>query len=101
VSEYPRNAALKPEKLSLTRLRDVRGIADVRGLGGLRIPVKRFRGGCVFKAHRRLYHSTLGLREIKKKKRLRKPASGSQVWRLVSGMGVFGSGDTAFADGNV
>ena len=31
--------------------------------------VKRFRGGLVFKAHRRLYHSTLSSRVIKKKKR--------------------------------
>jgi len=30
--------------------------------------VARFRGGLVFKAHRRLYHSTLGSRVIKKKK---------------------------------
>ena len=30
--------------------------------------VKRFRGGLVFKAHRLFYHSTLGLRVIKKKK---------------------------------
>jgi len=30
--------------------------------------VKRFRGGLVFKAHSLLYHSTLGLRVIKKKK---------------------------------
>jgi len=29
--------------------------------------VKRIRGGLVFKAHRLLYHSTLGLRVIKKK----------------------------------
>jgi len=29
--------------------------------------VKRFRGGLVFKAHRLLYHSTLGVRVIKKK----------------------------------
>jgi len=29
----------------------------------------RFRGGLVFKAHRLLYHSTLGLRVIKKKRR--------------------------------
>jgi len=28
--------------------------------------VQRFRGGLVFKAHRRVYHSTLGLRVIKK-----------------------------------
>ena len=32
----------------------------------LRRNVKRFRGGLVFKAHRLLYHSTLGLR-VKKK----------------------------------
>ena len=31
--------------------------------------VKRFRGGLLFKAHRLLYHSTLGLRVIKKKKK--------------------------------
>ena len=30
--------------------------------------VKWFRGGLVFKAHRLVYHSTLGLRVIKKKK---------------------------------
>ena len=30
--------------------------------------VQRFRGGLVFKAHRLLYHTTLGLRVIKKKK---------------------------------
>jgi len=35
----------------------------------LRRNVKRFRGGLVFKAHRRLYHSTLGLSVIKKEKR--------------------------------
>ena len=32
--------------------------------------VQRFRGGLAFKAHRRLYHSTLGWRVIKKKKRI-------------------------------
>jgi len=31
--------------------------------------VKRFRGGLVFEAHRLLYHSTLGSRVIKKKKK--------------------------------
>jgi len=31
--------------------------------------VQRFRGGLVFKAHRLLHHSTLGLRVIKKKRR--------------------------------
>jgi len=34
----------------------------------LRRNVKRFRGGVVSKAHRLLYHSTLGLSVIKKKK---------------------------------
>jgi len=29
--------------------------------------VQRFRGGLVFKDHRLLYHSTLGLRVVKKK----------------------------------
>ena len=33
--------------------------------------VQRFRGGLVFKAHRRLYHSTLGLRVIKNKEEVR------------------------------
>ena len=33
----------------------------------LHINVQLFRGGLVFKAHRLLYHSTLGLRVIKKK----------------------------------
>jgi len=31
--------------------------------------VERFRGGLALKAHRLLYHSTLGLRVIKKKKK--------------------------------
>jgi hypothetical protein len=34
--------------------------------------VQWFRGGLVFKAHRLLYNSTLGLRLIKKKKRRKK-----------------------------
>ena len=34
----------------------------------LRRNVERFRGGLVFKAHGLLYHSTLGLRVIKKKR---------------------------------
>jgi len=40
--------------------------------------VQRFRGGLVCKAHRLLYHSTLGLRVIKKKKR---PAKGGASCR--------------------
>ena len=35
----------------------------------LRRNVKRFRGGLVFKAHRLLHHSILGLRVMKKKRR--------------------------------
>jgi len=35
----------------------------------LRRNVKRFRGGLVFKAHRHVYHSTLGLRVIKMRRR--------------------------------
>ena len=38
----------------------------------LRRIVKQFRGGLVFVAHRLVYHSTLGLRVIKKKKRRRR-----------------------------
>ena len=34
--------------------------------------MKQFRGGLVFKAHRLVYHSTLGLRVIKKKKKKKK-----------------------------
>jgi len=37
--------------------------------------VQRFRGGLVFKAHRLLYHSALGLRVIKKKRRCMDPSS--------------------------
>ena len=32
--------------------------------------MKRFRGGLVFKAHRLAYHSTLGWKVIKKKKKV-------------------------------
>jgi len=41
---------------------------DYRSSQLLRKNIKRFRGGFVFKAHILLYHSTLGLRVIKKKK---------------------------------
>jgi len=33
------------------------------------LDLEQFRGGLIFKAHRLLYHSTPGLRVIKKKKR--------------------------------
>ena len=39
--------------------------------------VQRFRGGLVFKAHRLLYHSTLGLRVIKKKKEEQSESGGA------------------------
>ena len=39
----------------------------------LRRGVKRFRGGLVFKAYSRVYHSTLGWRVVKKKKRMGEP----------------------------
>ena len=55
--------------------------------------VQRFRGGLVFKAHRLVYHSTLGWRVIKKKKmracprgRLRGKGQGS-VFRI-QGLGL-------------
>jgi len=41
--------------------------------------VQRFRGGLVFKAHRLLYHATLGSRVIKKKKK----AGGSLLAHLI------------------
>ena len=44
----------------------------------LRRNVKRSRGGLVFKAHFFVYHSTLGLRVIKKKKKERE--EGDQSW---------------------
>ena len=48
----------------------------------LRTNVKRFRGGLVFKAHRLVYHSTLGWRVIKKKEKKKnpKPQSIKQVF---------------------
>ena len=42
---------------------------DSHGQPLLHRNVQRFRGGLVFKAHRLVYHSTLGLRVITKKKR--------------------------------
>ena len=48
---------------------DARDLPDAAVVPGtLGSNVKRFRGGLVFKAHRLLYHSTLGSRVIKKKK---------------------------------
>ena len=49
--------------------------------------VQRFRGGLLFKAHRLLYHSTLGIRVIQKKKKV--TLSGSRI----EGLG------TRFAEG--
>ena len=52
------------------RLRVLGGRAPVRVLIASRVRAlpPRFRGGLVFKAHRLVYHSTLGSRVIKKKK---------------------------------
>ena len=47
----------------------------------LRRNVKRFRGGLVFKAHALLYHSILGLRVIKKKKKSKSDTPPPAVWR--------------------
>ena len=54
--------------------------------------MKRFRGGLVFQTHRLLYHSTLGLRAINKKKRsdaksvvASEPALGLRVFLRVGG----------------
>ena len=46
----------------------IEGVLDIRL--EIHINMQRFRGGLVFKAHGLLYHSTLGLRVIKKKRRL-------------------------------
>ena len=43
--------------------------------------VERFRGGLVFKAHRLLYHSTLGSRVITKKKKEKKVEGGVRVFK--------------------
>jgi len=48
----------------------LRGRGLVSSAGLLHRNVHRFRGGLVFKARRRLYHSTLGLKAIRKKKKL-------------------------------
>ena len=47
--------------------------------------MKRFRGGLVFKAHRLVYHSTLGLRVIKKKNIL--PTFSPALAEMVLSMG--------------
>ena len=43
--------------------------------------MQRFRGGIVFKAHRLLCHSTLGLREMKKKDRVTRWVAAACRWR--------------------
>ena len=47
--------------------------------------LQRFRGGLVFEAHRRLYHSTLGLRVIQKKKKRACQSS----WRVACRVSCF------------
>ena len=48
--------------------------------------VQRFRGGLVFKAHRLLYHSNLGLRVKKESKK----EKGFEIWGLRGGQGLVG-----------
>ena len=54
--------------------------------------VERCRGGLVFKAHRLVYHSTLGLRVIKKKKKSapegRAPQEQPALGSRISGFGL-------------
>jgi len=50
--------------------------------------VQRFQGGLVFKAHRLLYHSTLGLGVIKKKEKKRR-------YTMYCGLNRNAAGDTA------
>ena len=49
--------------------------------------VNRFRGGLVFKAHRLVYHSTLGLRVINKKKKTAPAEGGEHFGFVVQGFG--------------
>ena len=61
--------------------------------------VKRFRGGLAFKAHRLVYHSTLGLRVIKKKKMDRKhPGSDMKHPGSIAGALPPHAGDRYLAD---
>ena len=53
-----------------------------QGCSGLRVQGERFRGGLVFTAHRLVYHSTLGFRVIKEKKKKNVPGEGG--WRCCS-----------------
>jgi hypothetical protein len=54
----------------------------------LRRNVKRLRGGLVFKAHRLVYHSTLGWRERTKKKYtiLLARVAACAIWTLMAAM---------------
>jgi hypothetical protein len=65
MSEVPLDAS-SPPRLNPSAQRAGTGQSIQEQL--LRRIVKRFRGGLVFKAHRLLFHSTLGPRVIKKKK---------------------------------
>ena len=58
-------------RISFAAKRAVAGVVPQRQKQVLRRKVKRFRGGLVFKAHRLVYHSTLGWRVIKNKKKAR------------------------------
>ena len=56
--------------------------------------MQRFQGGLVFKTHKLLYHSTLGLREIKEREGsgTRVKHQGRQEGFRVSGFGITGPG---------
>ena len=47
--------------------------------------MKRFRGGLAFKTHRLVYHPTLGLRVIKKKKTRGETGAGFSETRVLGG----------------
>jgi len=59
---------------------EVYGVVPIQGWHGRLCP--SIAGGLVFKAHRLLYHSTLGLRAIKKKKKVHALVGrGVLLWR--------------------
>ena len=59
-------SAPSPEALPA---RSISSASRTHGYALRRRNVQRFRGGLVFEAHRLVYHSTLGVRAIEKKKR--------------------------------
>ena len=76
---------LSPRSLDLSLSHSIRVVIGGAVIKEGRV-VQRFRGGLVFKAHRLLHHSTLGLRVIKKKKKVvigpRQIRGPTSAWRL-------------------